>query len=71
MPVAETIDNETYLNQREAARFMGIARDTFYKKVHPRVKRYKSQLHGRAVLYKQTELEQLKEAFSRPIEDEE
>ena len=61
------INGETYLIAAEAARYLGIARETFYKNVKERLQPYQ---HGilKRVYYRQSDLDRLQSV--RPIKSE-
>lgn len=57
MPIQ--IDGETYYTAAEAARYLGISRDTFYRNVREKIQVYK---HGalRRDYFRQSELDKFK-----------
>ena len=60
------VDGESYHTATEAARYLGISKDTFYQNVKNRVKSYKIGPFRRAY-YRQTDLDRIKREIT-PIE---
>jgi excisionase family DNA binding protein len=62
------ISGENYLTAAEAARYLGIARETFYKNVKGRLQPYQ---HGilKRVYYRQSDLDRLQSIHPIKSED--
>ena len=62
------VDGELYFSATEAAKYLGISRDTFYQNVRDRLQPYK---HGalKRIYYRQTDLDKIKGII--PIEGQE
>jgi excisionase family DNA binding protein len=60
------VEGETYYTAAEAAKFLGISRDTFYRTVRAQLIPYQVGVLKRTY-YKQSDLEKLKGV--RPVED--
>jgi len=60
------VDGEMYHTAIEAARYLGISKDTFYQNVKHRLKSYKLGAFRRAY-YRQTDLDRIKRDVT-PIE---
>jgi excisionase family DNA binding protein len=66
MPVE--VEGETYFTAAEAARYLGVSRETFYNNTRSSLQQYKFGVLKR-VYYRKSDLDKLRTA--RPIEPEE
>ena len=70
MPVPIEIEGQVYLTQREARKYLGIARETFVKNVEPHLRVYRDDLHPSQILFLQSDLDQFKENRFKPRTDQ-
>ncbi len=69
MLVPTEIEGKAYLTQREASKYLGIARETFRKHIAPELTEYKDPRRpDRQILYLRTDLDQYK--LIQPRHDE-